>query len=186
MTKINNPFNKSENLSPIFERNISYQDAKLTARNRFTKYIKQVYPNLIKQSNFNLNPFNFMTPIFRAFRAHSISFMIGLLVALSIVGASAAQAFAPDNFKPSNVIQDLFKINKQQDKDPYTSLKPDANNDVVKSDGCDLAIKYPKQINNIKVDSFELDSNSNFDRSTQGISLYLFGRKTISSLAEWL
>jgi len=64
------------------------------------------------------------------------------------VGASAAELLAPDEFKPSTQIKNLFGANNQPEKDPYTALKPDQGSNVAISDSCDLAIKYPKMIDN--------------------------------------
>ena len=76
------------------------------------------------------------------------------LIALTTVGASATELLAPEEFKPSTQIQNLFASNQQKDTNPYTALKPDENNDVVISDTCDLAIKYPKAMDNNPISIF--------------------------------
>ncbi len=69
-----------------------------------------------------------------------------MLIALTTVGASAAELLAPTEYKPSTQIQNLFGANKQIETDPYTALKPDQENDVASLDECDLSIKYPKHL----------------------------------------
>jgi hypothetical protein len=77
-----------------------------------------------------------------------------MLIALTTVGASATELLAPTEYKPSTQIKNLFTANKQKETDPYTALKPDSKNDVVISESCDLAIKYPKQIQNKKINVY--------------------------------
>ena len=81
-----------------------------------------------------------------------------MLLALTTVGASAAELLAPEEYKPSTQIQNLFTANKQIEKNPYTALKPDGENDVAISDKCDLAIKYPKQIGNKEINIYNNNS----------------------------
>ena len=95
-----------------------------------------------------------------------LSFKKFSLVAFSIlavicIGALGAQAAAPNEYKPSTVISNLFGGNQQKDKDPYTALVPDSelgkkdgsvapddSNYVAKLNLCDLALKFPKKVNN--------------------------------------
>lgn len=71
-----------------------------------------------------------------------------MVMALTTVGASAAELLAPEEFKPSTQIENIFQANKQIETDPYTPLKPDEQNSVVNFEECDLAIKFPKQLDN--------------------------------------
>lgn len=84
-----------------------------------------------------------------------------MLMTLTVVSASAAELFAPNEYKPTTFASNLFSNNKQIEKDPYTALKPDQNNDVVSFDGCDLAIKYPKKVSDIEIKT-EYSGNQNF------------------------
>ena len=145
MTNINsninaktNPIDKEETLQAFFENDASYNQVK---RNQFQNF---KYYFLQKNSNSNLN---FMSRIFKIISTHSTAFIIGLVLAGSAVGASAAQLVAPENLKPSTLFQELFKANKQVDKNPYTALTPDKNNSVAILKDCNLAIKYPTYVN---------------------------------------
>lgn len=84
-----------------------------------------------------------------------------MLLALSTVGVSAAELFAPKEFKPSTQVYNLFAANKQKETNPYTALKPDKDNDVVLFEACDLAIKYPKELAGQKIRA-EYSGNSEF------------------------
>ena len=159
---IQNPFQDTDLLTEIIRQDISIKERSKQAYQTFkSKYYRKPKPQTL----------TFMSRIFKTISTHSTAFIIGLVLAGSAVGASAAQLVAPENLKPSTIFNELFKPNKQVEKNPYTALKPDANNDVVKVDGCDLAIKYPKMLKDIKVDSFELDPEKYFDKATNGVWL---------------
>jgi hypothetical protein len=68
-----------------------------------------------------------------------------------VTGTVAAQAIAPDNLKPSNIVKSIkeqfYSINKQKDQNPYTAIKPDNENYIVYLRDCDLGLKYPKTVN---------------------------------------
>ena len=159
--KPKNPFQDTDLLTEVIKNDLSIQSQ---SKNLFKQFINQYHPKSKK--------LNFMSNILKTISSHSTAFIIGLVIAGSAVGASAAQFTAPDAYKPSTLIQELFKSNKQVDRNPYTALKPDENNDVVKVEACDIALKYPKQLKNAKIDSFEIDGSFYYDKSTQGVSLY--------------
>jgi hypothetical protein len=101
----------------------------------------QLYPTFFMSLHTNyLNFVHFVTK--NAIAATAIC-----LIALTAVSASAAQLVAPVEYRPSTIASNFF-ANKQVDKNPYTALKPDGNNDVVSMDKCDLSVKYPKNADN--------------------------------------
>ena len=89
---------------------------------------------------------------------NAVAATIIMLISLTAVSASTAEVFAPEEFKPSTQIENLFGNNQQKDTNPYTALKPDGENDVAISDKCDLAIKYPKQIGNKEINIYNNNS----------------------------
>jgi len=116
----------------------------------------------VVKSNYNHNNI-FMTinNLFHKFTLATISVGIITILAISTV---TAQALAPEEYKPSNIVSNLFSANKQPDKDPTTqlapnsvlaktdpSLSPDDNNYVVNLEGCDLAVKVPKKVGDVEV-----------------------------------
>ena len=136
---IQNPFQDTDLLTEIIRQDISIKERSKEAYQAFkSKYYRKPKPLTL----------TFMSRIFKTISTHSTAFIIGLVLAGSAVGASAAQLAAPENLKPSTIFNELFKLNKQVDQNPFTKLIPDDKNDVVLSKPCDLAIKYPKEFNN--------------------------------------
>ena len=119
------------------ERKSDYLSLKKTLKPNFFMSIKQQYINFAHLIAKNV-----------------IVATIIMLIALTTVGASAAELLAPEEFKPSTQIQNLFAANQQKDTNPYTALKPDENNDVVSMDKCNMSIKYPKKVDNITTEYF--------------------------------
>lgn len=85
---------------------------------------------------------------------------------ICIIGIIIAQATTPQDYKPSTIISNLFFTNQQKDLDPYTALAPDSainllqkpegvgpddKNLVAKLKFCDLALKFPKKVNNTEL-----------------------------------
>ena len=181
MTKLpKNPFENYEEWTPWLEGDKLYWQAKQSGW-------KQYQQQYLKNNNnffmsFKQQYINFAHLITK----NAIAATVIMLIALTTVGASAAELFAPDQYKPSN----LFS-NKQETKTQITNfeeckkaggqimesypeqcslegktftrelteeeknaqIKPlfaDENHDVVVIDECDLAIKYPKKINNLR------------------------------------
>jgi hypothetical protein len=80
-------------------------------------------------------------------RHAALAMIVGVVICGSIAGS--AQAFAPENLKPATIYQSFvqrFESNKQVERDPFTSLQPDSQNDVFNYDSCGLSVKYPKKI----------------------------------------
>jgi hypothetical protein len=82
------------------------------------------------------------------FTTHTLTAVVTATICLGTIGAFAAQTVAPTEYKPSTVINNLFKNNKIQQINPNTPLISDATNDVVNLKDCGLSLKYPKEINN--------------------------------------
>lgn len=145
--KIPNPFEKEDWFS-----NIVWQDknTRIKAKQSFSKFLKQH-----STYTFFMSLKDSYTTIVNSITKHSITATFIMLLALGGVGASAAELVAPEEFKPSTIIQKTFnpdfKENKVPDKDPFTALKPDTEYDVVNFLECDLSIKYPKQIDDQEI-----------------------------------
>ena len=145
--KIPNPFEKEDWFS-----NIVWQDknTRIKAKQSFSKFLKQH-----SKYTFFMSLKDSYTTIVNSITKHSITATFIMLLALGGVGASAAELVAPEEFKPSTIIQKTFnpdfKENKVPDKDPFTALKPDTDYDVVNFSECDLSIKYPKKIDDQEI-----------------------------------
>jgi len=139
-----NPFDQEENLTSWFDRDNLYQNSKKSSLKNFKQSLN--FQNNIFMS-FKDSYMNLVNNITK----HAFLATLIMLISLGGVGASAAQLLAPEAYKPSTLIQKTFnpkdfEANKQQEKNPYTPLKPDENNDVARLDKCDLSVKYPKRI----------------------------------------
>jgi hypothetical protein len=160
--KLKNPFENEENLQDWLQKDEFYLQSKRTDYLNFRKSIKTPGIFMSLQETY-LNIVNNITK-------HSITATLIMLFALGSVGASAAELFAPEDYKPSTVAQKTFnpknfETNKQKEKNPYTALKPDENNNVASLDQCYLAVKYPKDIQNIKI---SIQRNSDVNIIMQG------------------
>lgn len=111
-----------------------------------------------------------------------LSFFTTSIVLFSIgsIGIIAAQATAPQDYKPSTIISKLFATNQQKDPDPYIALAPDSTvnlpnklegvspddkNSVAKLNFCDLALKFPKKVSNtdLKITRVERPSSASYN-----------------------
>lgn len=167
MTLKNNPFEQEENLKDWLEKDQFYLQSKRTDYLNFRKTIQKPGIFMSLQETY-LNIVNNITK-------HSITATLIMLFALGGVGASAAELFAPEDYKPSTVAQKTFnpknfETNLQKEKNPYTALKPDEKNDVVISEKCDLAIKYPK---NFDGKSVSVSVSESTDADLGGEYLYI-------------
>ncbi|MBC7406204.1 MAG: hypothetical protein H7230_01890 [Candidatus Parcubacteria bacterium] len=173
---IQNPFQDTDLLTEIIRQDISIKERSKQAYQAFkSKYYRKPKPQTL----------TFMSRIFKTISTHSTAFIIGLVLAGSAVGASAAQLVAPENLKPSTIFNELFKLNKQPDKNPFTKLIPDDKNDVVLSKPCDLAIKYPKEFNNTFVQIYSRYQPKNPETLKQDYFKGAFKEElTISGVAE--
>jgi hypothetical protein len=139
-----NPFDREENLTFWFNRDPGYILAKQIAYIQY-KNILQPQMNL-----FMIIQEQYLKLLYIITRHTAVAALIlGML--LSSVGAVAAEVAAPEQYKPSTAIKNLFAKNKQLETDPYTKLTPDPANDVASLEACDLAIKYPKNIAQLPV-----------------------------------
>ncbi len=98
---IQNPFEQEENLNSWFKEDTFYSNSKNSQLLEFKNYLKllpsyQNNPIMSFQESYK----NFVNTITK----HSITATLIMLLALSTVSVAAAQLFAPEEYKPSNVI----------------------------------------------------------------------------------
>jgi hypothetical protein len=175
-----NPFENYEEWTPWLEGDKLYWQAKQSGWRQY----KQQY--LKNNNNFFMSLKEKYINFAHLITKNAIVATVIMLIALTTVGASAAELFAPNEYKPSN----LFS-NKQETKTQITNfeecqkaggqimesypeqcslegktftrelteeeknaqiqpLVADGEHDVVVIEECDLAIKYPKKINNLR------------------------------------
>jgi len=138
-----NPFKQEEVLQAWLENDSDYNKAKL----KIKKTLQLNNPNKLMSFNPYINFVNYITK-------HAILATLIMFLAIGTLSASALEAFGPNEYKPSTISKNLFNANKQPDKDPYTALKADSNNDVANLEACDLSIKFPKKINGKNVEVY--------------------------------
>jgi len=131
-------------------------DKKFKAK-RFASFInykvsfaRQTSSNLL---SYTFNSFQINLLKFSNFMSKNIITILATILLVLGLGGATAQAFAPEDLKPLTIIRKTFNpkdfaSNTVVEKNPYTELRPDAQNDVIFSDTCDLAIKYPKRYEN--------------------------------------
>lgn len=167
MTDRKNPFKNEQWLASTLISEDSH--VQQLSQKTYQNFYKNHYSKIKSMTSNNpiLNFFNFITK--HAFLAGIIA-----ILAFGTIGVSAAEAFAPKEYKPSQIINKTFnpknfENNKQPEKNPYTSLKSDDKNDVTKLDKCDLAVKYPKKIDEAKIQIF---SDPNPDTAYTSFRIY--------------
>lgn len=145
-SKPNNDFLDDDLLSEflIVDKDYTYkrQIAFLEYEKSFNKYLKPNPPVNIFMS-FKENYLKFAHLVTKnAFVATII-----MLLALTTVSASAAQLFAPEEYKPSTLINNLNKNEKESEPilNKVEPLVADSENEVIVLEKCDLAIKIPKK-----------------------------------------
>jgi hypothetical protein len=167
-SKLTNPFETNENLQPTFEASERYQTAKNQAFASFqTRSGIQNHEQNTTKPNFNL-------PQFMSFNfTHLTKLSFAALTIFTLLaGGVAAQALAPNNYKPTQVAQSIkdkyFGANKQKDADPVLALLKDEGNYVELLSGCGLIIKFPKSILKDDVNVL-LSQNNNSNSYSIGI-----------------
>jgi hypothetical protein len=136
--------------------------------------LKSLYKTFKDEQIMSKNYFNQI--LFYLTKHAAATIILGLILTTGI-SVSAAELFAPEEYRPSQVIKKFtYSQNQQTDKNPYTALKPDESNDVVNFDECGLAIKYPKKIDN--EENFlsygsRFGQNSDLQSPISGVSLGL-------------
>ena len=138
-----NPFNSDEDWEEWFKKDRYYQQS-----------LKSSWKEYITNNPLPTSPFmsikNSYLKIINVITKNAVVATFIMIIALTTVSASAAQLIAPTEYKPSTIASN-FLSNKQKDTNPYTALKSDNDNNVAISDKCDLAIKYPKKVQNISI-----------------------------------
>jgi len=165
------PFNESDLIIPLLE---AEDDFVSTRKKSFTALYQHFYKfNQSKNQITNSSIFMTINQFFHKFTLAAVSLSLLMVLAFSTV---TAQAFAPDEYKPSTIVSNLFAANKQPDKDPQTqlapnsilaktdpSLSPDDNNYVANLPACDLAVKAPKTSKGLKSE-FRIGSKRGNDK----------------------
>ena len=110
MLKIQNPFEQEENLTVWLKQDAYYLSSETDSLGSFKNQIQQNHTlnlNQTKQQNTN-NPIMSFQESYKNFvntiTKHSITATLIMLLALGTVSVAAAQLFAPEDYKPSNVI----------------------------------------------------------------------------------
>jgi hypothetical protein len=139
MTQIpKNPFDREDWFSEVVKSNDSIMNSSQKAFLQFqTKHNPQSMTKFQKLLTF--------------FTTHTITAVVTASICLGGIATFAAQQVAPEQYKPSTVVSNLFKNNKVQQTNPNTPLVSDAQNDVVSYDPCNISIKYPKQLAGEKI-----------------------------------
>lgn len=164
--KIDNPFLKEDWLAETLANQEKIQNKSLSELSKFRSNLQLKNQTSMSPKSYNILQF-ISKHVF-------LSLVIGLLT-FTTISASAAQAFAPEEFKPTTIYNNLFKANKQIERDPYTKLQPDDNNYVLSLDKCDLSIKYPRQIANAPIYAANMDGLYNSsDKYISSLSLLTF------------
>jgi hypothetical protein len=133
-----NPFDREDWFSEVVKSNDSIMNSSKQAFLQFqTKYSPQSMTKFQKVLTF--------------FTTHTITAVLTASICLGGIATFAAQQVAPEQYKPSTVVNNLFKNNKIQQTNPNKPLVSDAQNDVVSYDPCNISIKYPKQIAGEKI-----------------------------------
>jgi hypothetical protein len=139
MTQIpKNPFDREDWFSEVVKSNDSIMNSSQKAFLQFqTKYNPQSMTSFQKVLTF--------------FTTHTITAVVTASICLGGIATFAAQQVAPEQYKPTTVVNNLFKNNKIQQTNPNTPLVSDVQNDVVSYDPCNISIKYPKQLAGEKI-----------------------------------
>jgi hypothetical protein len=135
-----NPFLQDDALVPILLQNKQFQASSKQAQNAYKTHIAQSIhkPNIFTTMSQSLS--------------HITRFSFAALTAFTLLaGGVAAQAFAPESYKPITVANNLFSANKQKDNDPKVALSSDNENTVYDLDTCNLRVKTPNKINNSNI-----------------------------------
>ena len=175
-----NPIQQEEELIPILLQNKGFI---ATSKKSLENYKQNAQSQTTPKPNLNFNLSHFMSYNFTHFTRFSIA---GLSLFTVLAGGVATQALAPDNLKPTQVVQSIkdkyFGVNKQSDPDPQVALVLDSENAVGTLEGCNLLLKYPKKIKNTNIEylkstnsainSFNLYEISNDSTKTDLLSIY--------------
>ena len=150
-----NPFKDNEDWQYWFNLDPDFVSKKKRALNKF-----------FQTHNYSISFFMSLktkfTKLIHIFTANAVVATISVILIGGTIGVSAAEILAPTEYKPSTFIQ-KYSQNKQEQKDPFTALAPDTDNSVVSIPDCNLALKYPKQVGNLKTsDSVETMVSTQF------------------------
>ena len=169
---------KNNSPKPIWEEGLELivaqdEQAKIHARKSLNRFLES---HEVLHNNFNFNNI-FMTAnqfIQNLFKKHVLVAYVTTFLLIMAVAGVTAEATAPEEFKPSTQIKNLFASNTQNDKDPYTALKPDDKNHVVALEKCDLSAKYPQKIAEQDLVSWDIDSFLGLDEEPVQKDIYSY------------
>jgi hypothetical protein len=169
--QLHNPFDESENLNAWFDLDDKYNSAKKRHFDIIKSYYKTKFQSMKTAkplNNYSNNYFiqhyyllldnmstYYKTTINTRFKqAIFISTLVFTLFTSLVVGA---QQLAPDNYKPTNIINQILPIKKEESgiksQSPETNLSQNNSNfQSIKFTNCGLIINYPDQINGIEVE----------------------------------
>jgi hypothetical protein len=141
---VKNPFTQEEVLQAWLENDVDYTKAKLQVKNTLQ----------LNKSNKLMSFKDKYLQFIHLVTKNAVVASLIMFLAVGTLSASAAEVFAPNDYKPSTISKNIFNTNKQPDKDPYTALRTDDNNYVANLKACDISIKFPKQINGKNVEVY--------------------------------
>jgi len=154
---VKNPFTQEEVLQAWLENDVDYTKAKLQVKNTLQ----------LNKSNKLMSFKDKYLQFVHLVTKNAVVASLIMFLSVGTLSASAAEVFAPNDYKPSTISKNIFNTNKQPDKDPYTALRTDDNNNVANLKACDISIKFPKQINGKNVEVYT-------DQYYQGDKLFNF------------
>ncbi len=162
-TSNQNPFSKEEVLQDWLENDVDYLRFKRVA-------MKQLRP----KNNIFMSIQQSYLSFVHLITKNAIVATLLMLISAGAVSASAFEAFAPAEYKPSTIIQKTFNpkdfaVNTVKEKNPYTPLNYDESNNVAFLSECDLAIKYPAKYSDGEPSTYYRYSNT----SDQAESIYI-------------
>jgi len=138
MPIIPNPFEQEENLQTWFEKDLDYKWSKKTGLN---KYLKN--RNLKKTTTMNFK--NTYLNIIHLITKNAVVASIIMIMALTTFGASAAELFAPKEYKPSSLfVEEDDKKTETKNEDKKIEIEITDYQQCAKAGGTILEI-YPEQ-----------------------------------------
>jgi hypothetical protein len=146
-----NPFEDDDILSSTIRGSKSIM---ANSNESFNQYITNSNHLYTPNTSNNTNPTQFQqmktlfnTMTYTLTHLTKFSFVALAIIATFATSLITAQAFAPTDYKPTTLANNLFNTNKQKDKDPGVVLLDDKDSDVFTLKKCGLNIKIPNKVN---------------------------------------
>ncbi len=99
------------------------------------------------QTQYDQQSITQLQKIITFFATHTITAILTASICLGGIAAFAAQTTAPEQYKPSTVLTNLFKNNVAQKEDPTVPLIQPNQSGLINFEECGLSLKVPKSIN---------------------------------------